>query len=279
MVTVRSVDTLQKVNAVKLPDDLPTPISSVIWSPSSTDILVCAADQIHVFSLSDPSNRATVLNTGSAGKSPVIRFGARDTEVLLWAAFGLKLSIFDLSTATAVELPSPKFYQATSASRGLALRPDTAHIALLTRASGKDLISIHHPTTRQVQRSWHPDSIDAQGLVWTPDGQWLLLWDSPAHGHRLLLYTADGQLFRSLGASTLSPEPDADLATGIKLCRLSPNAELCAVGDYSKVIAVIGTKTWRLNMRLLHPTTIVPKDTMQVRSKQSTPPAVDLARP
>lgn len=267
-VTIRSVDSLQTANSVKLPTDLPGPVSSLIWSPSSSKILVAAADQIHVFSVSpsDSPQHATILNTGFSGaKPPVIRFGARDTEVLVWSPFGLKLAIFDLSTSKAVELTSPKFFQSTSATRGLSLRPDTAHLALLTRVGGKDLVSIHHPTTRQIQRSWYPDTTDAQGLVWTPDGRWLLLWESPAHGHRLLLYTADGQHFRSLGPSTLSPEPDADLEPGIKLCRLSPNAEWCAVCDHSRGVAILGTQAWRLSMRLLHPITIVPKDTMQVR--------------
>lgn len=264
-ITIRSIDTLQTVNAVKLPADLPGPVSAMIWAPSSSKILVSAAEQVHVLSISDSSYHATVSNTGSAGSKPLfLQFGARDTEVLVWSAFGLKLAVFDLSTSTAVELSNPKFYQSASASRGFSLRSDTAHLALLTRVGGKDIVSIHDPTTRQVQRSWHPDTVDAQGLTWTPDGQWLLLWESPAHGHRLLLYTADGQLFRSLGPPSLSSEPDADLEPGIRLCRLSPNAELCALCDHSRRVAVLGTQAWRVGMTLLHPSTIVPKDTVQV---------------
>lgn len=173
--------------------------------------------------------------------------------------------MFDLSTSKAAEVNNPKFYLPASVSRGFSIRPHTAHLALLTRASGKDVVSIHHPINRQVQRSWHPDTVDAQGLAWTPDGNWLLVWESSAHGHKLLLYTSDGQFFRAIGASTLVGGQDAELEPGIKVCRSSPDAALCAIGDHSRTVAVLGTQTWRDGLRLLHPTSITPRDTLQVR--------------
>lgn len=241
-------------------------MSDLLWSPSSSKILVAAGDQIKVLSARDSSFCATIRNpVASSGKRPFIQFGARDSEVLICAPFGLKFIIFDLATSTAAEVNNPKFYLPSSAPRGFTLRPDTAHLALLTRVNGKDMVSIHHPSTRQVQRSWYTESVDAQGLTWTPDGRWLLLWESPAHGHRLLLYTADGQLLRSIGTSSFANEQDAELAPGIKSCQLSPNAELCAVGDYSRTVGILSTAGWRDKMRLLHPTTIIPRDTLQVR--------------
>jgi WD40 repeat protein len=201
---------------------------------------------------------------GGSGKSLLVKFGARDAEILIYAAFGLKLVIFDLSTSKAVEINNPKLYLPSSISRGLSFQPHTQHLALLTRASGRDVVSIHHPVTRQIQRSWYPDTADAQGLTWTPDGNWLLLWESPAHGHKLLLYTPDGQFFRSIGASNLAGGDDADLEPGIKLCSLSPDSALCAVGDYSRGVRILNTRTWRTGLSLLHPTTLVPKDTLQV---------------
>lgn len=192
-------------------------------------------------------------------------FGAIDSEVIVCSPFGLKFVVFDLSTSRGVEINNPKFHLTSNVAQGFDFRPKTAHLALLTRASGKDVVSIHHPKTRKIQRSWYPDTIDAQGLSWTPDGQWLLLWESSAHGHKLLLYTPDGELFRSIGPSTLSGGPDADLEPGIKLCRPSPDATLCAVGDHSRSVGILGTKNWRECLRLLHPTTIIPRDTLQVR--------------
>lgn len=198
------------------------------------------------------------------GKSLLMQFGARDAEILIYAPLGLKVVVLDLSTSKAMEINGPKFYLPSSSPRGLSFQPHTRHLALLTRASGRDVVSIHHPSTRQIQRSWYPETTDAQGLAWTPDGNWLLIWESPAHGHKLLLYTPDGQFFRSIGASSLVGGDDADLEPGIKLCSLSPDSALCAVGDHSRAVRVLDARTWRADLSLVHPTTLVPKDTLQV---------------
>ncbi|PNY25881.1 WD repeat-containing protein WRAP73 [Tolypocladium capitatum] len=271
-ISVRSTVTLRLVNVVKLPPELSGSAPGFLWAPSSSKLLVSATDQIHIFSAVDSSFHAAIRNPASAGgKAPVIFFGARDTEVLAFSAFGLKLAILDLSTSKAVEIGNPKFHHPSSASKGLSIRPGTGHLALLTRVGGKDIVSVHDPATRQVERCWCPETIDGQGLSWTRDGQWLLLWESPAQGRRLFLYTPDGQHFRTIGASTRSrgqswnADPDPDLEPGIKVCQLSPNAALCAIGDHGRGVAVLSTQTWRETLRLLHPSTIVPRDTLQVR--------------
>ncbi|KAI9166913.1 WD repeat-containing protein [Paramyrothecium foliicola] len=268
--TIRSLQSLQTTNVVKIPSDLSGPVTSLLWSPSSTKVLIASADQIHVFSINDPSYHAVVRNPvpSAGGKPPLVQFGAVDTEVLVCSTFGLKLIICDLRTGMAVDIGNPKFYNVLSFARGYSLRPATAHLALLTRVGGKDMVSVHHPQTRQVQRSWSPETHDAQAVVWTPDGRWLLLWESPAHGRRILLYTPDGQLFRVLEAKNICPGEDADLEAGIKLCNISPDTTLCAVCDHSRRVTLLSTETWRNRMQLVHPSTIVPKDTLQVWQEQ-----------
>ncbi|POR34842.1 WD repeat-containing protein WRAP73, partial [Tolypocladium paradoxum] len=272
-ISIRSTATLRLVNVVRLPAELTGRVSAFLWAPSSSKVLVSTVDQIQVFSAVDSSFHGTIRNPASAGgKAPVIHFGARDTEVLACSAFGLNLAILDLSTSKVVEIGNPKFHHPSSASRGFSIHPGTGHLALLTRVGGKDIVSIHDPATRQVKRSWCPETIDGQGLSWTRDGQWLLLWESPAQGRRLFLYTPDGQRFRTIGDSILpqgqpsNAEPDLEL--GIKTCQLSSNAELCAIGDHSRGVAVFSTQTWRETMSLLHPSTIVPRDTLQVWQEQ-----------
>ncbi|KAF5018868.1 hypothetical protein F66182_9160 [Fusarium sp. NRRL 66182] len=239
------------------------------WAPSSSRILIASADQIHVLSINDPSFHVTIRNPSpGGGKQAVVQFGAHDNEVFACAAFGLKFSIFDLSTSKAIEISNPKFYLPSSALRGFSVRHQTSHLAILTRTGGRDAVSIHHPRTRQVLRSWYPETVDAHGLTWTPDGQWLLLWEAPAHGHKLVLYTPDGECFRSIGASSIAGGQDVELETGIKHCSLSPDALLCAVGDGSRTVGVLNTQTWRDGLKLSHPTTIVPKDTIQVWQEQ-----------
>ncbi|PTB65270.1 hypothetical protein BBK36DRAFT_1204708 [Trichoderma citrinoviride] len=244
-----------------------TSLPPLLWAPSSSKVLICSADQLDVFGTLESSNfHATVRHYTSliGGKPSLVQFGARDTELLIWSASGLKLVVVDVCSSAVVEIAGPKFHQATSAPRGLSVHPATGHLALLARSGGRDIISLHNPVDRQVVRSWFPETLDAQGLSWTPDGKWLLLWESAVYGHRLLIHTPDGQHFRSLTASNLLKGPDADLELGIRICQLSPNAEICAIGDYSRDVCILQTHSWRARMRLSHPATIVPKDTLQV---------------
>lgn len=249
-----------------------TSLSPLLWAPSSSKILIRSADQLDVFgALHHTEFHATVRNYISlvGGKPSLIQFGARDTELLIWSASGLKLVVVDVCGSGAVEIASSKFHQATSASRGLSVRPETGHLALLARSGGRDIVSLHHPVDRQVLRSWFPETLDAQGVSWTPDGKWLLLWESAVHGHRLLIHTSDGQHFRTITAYNLLKGPDAELELGIRVCQLSPNAETCAIGDYSRDVSILQTHSWRAQMRLTHPATIVPKDTLQVSHEYS----------
>lgn len=264
-IVIRSTETLQTLNAVKLPSDLSGPILTLLWSPSSTKILVSTPDQIHVLSALDSSSHAVVRNPVSGSAKPShIQFGNNDTEVFVFSPFGLKLLIFNLISSKGSEISSPKFHLPSTAARSFSLRPGTGHLALLTRVGGRDIISIHPPGTRELQRSWSPETIDAQALAWSPDGQWLLLWESAAHGWHLLLYTPDGQLVRTIGEAHDVSNEDANLQPGIRVCQFSPNAPSVAVGDHSRSVAILNTTTWRHSIRLVHPSTISPSDTLQV---------------
>ncbi|PFH55386.1 hypothetical protein XA68_18439 [Ophiocordyceps unilateralis] len=269
--SVRSVASLRLVRVAKLATASDGPINNLVWAPSSAKVLVSTSLQIHVFSAADLAFHASAhISASPAGKPAAVFFGSRDTEVLVCSA--LNFSVLNLTTSEIVEISSPKFYQPSTAERGFCLRPGTGHLALLTRAGGKDLVSLHHPATRQVQGSWAPDTVDAQGLAWTPDGRWLLLWDSPAHGHRLSVYTADGQHFRTVDATSLSlghcSASEKALELGVKACQPSPNSDMCAIGDYSRGVTLLNTRWWRQIMRLLHPSAIIPSDTVQVWQEQ-----------
>ncbi|OAA43143.1 WD40 domain-containing protein [Metarhizium rileyi] len=273
-ITVRSTETLQTVHVVKLSPEFTGPISNLTWAPSSSRLLVSVGEDIQVFAACDSSFHATIHSPAApvGGKLPMVRFGTRDSEVLACAPFGMKFSIFDTTTSKVVEISNPKFYHPTSASRSFSLRPDTGHLLMLTRVCGKDMVSIHHPLTRQVTRSWYPDTIDAQGIQWTPDGQWIVLWESPAQGSQLLVYTGDGQHFRTLDTCSLRPDSATDLESdtqsGIKSCQLSSNAELCVTGDHGRGVSVLQVGMWRSVMRLLHPSVISPRETLQVWQEQ-----------
>lgn len=265
---MREIKSLHIIKQLSLPRDFTGPVLSFQWSPSSRLVLVASVLDIHVLSLLDEDFHATIRNPVPPAAKPVyIGFGASDTSVCVCASLGLKFIIFDLKSSKAVEVASPKFHTATSVRNGFCFRPKTQHLTLISRTSGKDLISIHHPETSELQRSWYPDTVDAQGLLWSPDGQWLVIWESAAHGHKVLFYTPDGNLFKSWTGPQPLTAADADvpLGPGVRLVEFSADAAKVAIGDSSRRVCIISMASLSESLRLSHPSSIVPTDTLQVR--------------
>lgn len=272
VVNIRQVESLQIINVIKLPQDMTGPILGFRWSPTSQRILVAVEDQIHVFSaLQDNPFHADIRNPTPPGARPAfVDFDPSGSRVFICSSFGLKFSVFDLQTLKASEISNPKFFSGATASRGFSVRRGTRHLALLTRSAGKDMVSIHSSSTLDVLRSWSPDTIDAQGLVWSPDGQWLVVWESAGQGHKVLFYTPDGHVFRTWMGPQGPDAEDRRLGAGVKAVQFSPDAKLLAAGDSTRYIYIINMESVSEGMRLQHPAIVEPRDTLQVR--RWTPP-------
>lgn len=267
--SIRSTRCLQIIRVINLPHELAhLVISWFLWSPSSARILVGSAELLRVYSVADSKFSAVIAHPGSVTKVSFVTFGANDDEICIFSDFGLKLSIFNLKNSKSVDINSPKFYHPGVAARGISHRPHTAHIALLTRNGGKDVISIHAQDSLDVVRSWCSDTIDAQGVMWSVDGRWLGVWESASQGHRILIYTADGYLFKSWnGPSSISNEDiDSALGAGVKLLEWS--GDLIAVGDYSRRVTILSSPALAESMSLLHPAAIKPAGSLQIWQEQ-----------
>ncbi|KAI0199668.1 hypothetical protein F4808DRAFT_451289 [Astrocystis sublimbata] len=265
-IVVRSIASLSIIRTLKLPPDVSCAVTAFVWSPSSTRVLVAVADRFHVFSAPSGDFHGLVqIPQPLAPKPAFVTFGATDDEVCVFSPFGIKLTTVNLASSKAVEINNPKFFNAAAASRGYSFRPGTRHLALLTRTTGKDMVSIHPAGTRELQRSWCPDTVDAQGLAWTPDGRWLVVWDSPAHGTRVLLCTHDGHVFRDWrGDISSSAFGDMDqYGPGVKLLAFSPNGRYTAVTAGSNRISILNDRLVEA-VRLQHVTTVEPKQTLQI---------------
>ena len=279
-----SAETLQTVEVIPLPfdDRQHDQVCAFAWSDSSSRVLVALPELVHVFCVWDPEYHAVVrLPAITAGAKPtLVRFGARDTELCVCTGFGLKLAIFDLAASRSVEIANPKIYQVSLVSRGISFRPGTGHLAVLTRSEGKDIISIHHPATRNVQASWHPDTVDAQSIEWTPDGRWLVVAESASQGKKLLLFAPDGSLFRSWPgvASIATPDNDSridDMIAGIRHLHLK--GTLLSICDHSRRITILDSTMGSEIMVLTHPTVIRVKDTTLQVSRPSKLTASSIA--
>ncbi|KAI1196648.1 hypothetical protein F5X97DRAFT_205775 [Nemania serpens] len=269
-IVVRSVASLAIVRTIKLASDLSSGVTSFAWSPSSARVLVAVADRFHIFSAPGGDFHAVVqIPQSLAPKSAFVDFGATDDEVCVFSSLGIKLTVVNVVSSKAVEINNPKFSGPVSAPRGCSFRSSTHHLALLTRTAGRDIISIHSADTREIQRSWYPDTVDAQGLAWTPDGRWLVVWESPAHGTRVLFCTHDGHVFKDWrGDYPHSSLGDMDqYGPGVKALAFSPNGRYTAVADGSSRIFVLNDR-FMGEALFNHIPTIEPRETLQIWQEQ-----------
>ncbi|PQE19550.1 wd40 domain-containing protein [Rutstroemia sp. NJR-2017a BVV2] len=271
---IRETRSLEVARAITLPPELTTSTVTFVWSPSSNRVLVASADTIRVFSPVDHRFSATITSpTSGTTKTTFICFGGSDDEVCVFTEFGLKLTVFNLATSRAAEIPSPKLFTPATAAKGISHRPRSGNLALLTRSAGKDVISIHKPGSLEVIRSWTPETIDAQGLAWSPDGRWIAVWESAAQGHKVLIYTADGHLYKLWGGSAhiIEEDKDSDLGAGVKTIEWSQTGKHIAIGDHGQRIVLLAAPAFAESMVLSHSSSIRPSDTLHVWQEQILP--------
>lgn len=165
-----------------------------------------------------------------------------------------------------MDIGSPKLFTPATAAKGISHRPRSGNLALLTRSGGKDVISIHKTGSLEVLRSFIPETIDAQGMAWSPNGKWIAVWESAGQGHKLLVYTADGHLYKQWNGPTPVSEEEKDIAlgAGIKSVEWSQTGAHIAIGDYSSRVVLLAAPAMSESMALSHVPSVKPTDTLHV---------------
>lgn len=173
--------------------------------------------------------------------SLAVDFGADETEVLVFHAWNTKLSVHSLETGRSSVIKTPKFAH----HLGFGYRPKTRQLAILLKPETSDLLTVHEPRSYELVNRTVLPTIDAQGLKWSPDGKWIAIWDIASAGTKVLVFTADGQLFRTYsGPSGL----DDSFDLGVKQIEWSPAphqgiSETLAVGKVNGNIDLLRTRT------------------------------------
>ncbi|RDW84717.1 hypothetical protein BP6252_02307 [Coleophoma cylindrospora] len=279
--SIRSTRSLEILHTRALPADFSNSIAWFFWSDSSDRLLVASSDLIKVYSASDPQFKANIVNpTSGTVKITHVSFGSSDNEVNVLSEFGLKLTVFNLLTSKSVDINSPKFFNTNVAIRGLCYRPGTSNLTLLTRSGGKDILSIHARETLEVVRSWSLETVDAQGVSWSPDGRWLAVLESAGQGHKIFFYTADRYLYKVWnGPMPMTEEDrDIDLGAGVKFLEWSATGAHIAVGDYSKRVTILAIPSFSEIMSFQHVPSLRPKETLQIWLEQVSPQNGAMAR-
>lgn len=222
--------------------------------PQSTRLLYATtdSDSVYIYDTTDPSFLATISN-GSGGLGPIsyADFGFDDTEVMVWTGLGASICVWSIDTGRMIaKLDDPKFFlSGASVAKGCGWRTSTDEsgvlkrdfFALLTRDGPQDVITLWHSTgsSYEVVKSWKPDTIDAQGIKWSPSGRWLATWDSAALGYKVLIMTAEGQLLRTYRSDHYWNEELEGL--GVRSVECDGEGYWLAVAGYAENVTLLNT--------------------------------------
>lgn len=171
-----------------------------------------------------------------------VDFGGSENEIIVFHNWNTKMTIYSFSSERNIVIKSPKLAHPL----GYGYRPKTRQFAILLKPETSDILTVHeYQSYGLINRTVLP-TIDAQGLKWSPDGKWIAVWDVAIAGTKVLIFTADGQLFRTY-TNTSGPEDEND--TGVRQIEWSPalghsaTSEILAVSKVNGNIDLLRTRT------------------------------------
>lgn len=246
--------TNEVIQTIQLPQDFVTRCRFFQWfgpyeAPSNTfreqesgklnlpagRILLADNDAVRIYDVADSKWQAVIDKAaGSSGRIADVSFGHTEDEVLVFSDFGVKLTIWSLITRRAVEIRDPKYMVHCHG-----YRPWTGHLAILTRPAAQDILMLLNPKTYELVRSAELPTIDCQEISWSPDGNWIAIRDVASAGYKVLIYTADGHLYKFCYSKNIL----SDISLGVKEMQWSPSGGVLAIGDNNDHVELFSKDT------------------------------------
>lgn len=263
---LRSSSNGQILRTISLEASFASRCAHIHWYPGkaspvkpSARMLLADVDTVHVYDALEESYHAKIACASDTGRISHVEFGCSEDEVLVFADFNIKLTIWSLSTSCGVEIRDPKYaslghFPSRDTGHfhgdcGHSFRAETGHLAILARSETKDVVMVLGEN-RALEASWATGMVDAKGVKWSPDGRWLVIWEASAVAYLLSIYTADGQLYTNIAP----PQPEADLSLGVSGVVWDLDRWLLVAGVGGEV-SIYGTKTVTLPL-IMNPSNI-----------------------
>ena len=112
-------------------------------------------------------------------------------------------------------------------------------MAILTRLAAQDNLMLLSPGNHELITSLELPTVDAKEVSWSLDGCWLAIRDAASSGHKVLVYTADGHLFKTYNGAGYAE----NIGLGVKRLAWSPSNGILALGDYSDNVIILSKNT------------------------------------
>ncbi|OZJ04786.1 hypothetical protein BZG36_01828 [Bifiguratus adelaidae] len=213
-----------------------TPIQYLAWSPDS-EFVVTLSYKHHSLEVWNVRQSEWVGKLEDAVGGVVgVRFAPNSRCLLIWAEDLLRINIWDLSTRAMCYIQHPKH----GPEKGFVIRPDKKYAAL-AEARDKDWIGIYRTDDWSLIKQFPADTNNLEHLSWSPDGQYLAVWDN-CTDYTLLIYKPDGILLTRYIPHRANTTPS--LGLGIKHVIWSPTGQYVAVSSYDGVLRLLETVWW-----------------------------------
>lgn len=198
-------------------------------------ILLADDDTVRVYDTNDPAWHAVIEKAaGNLGKIAEVAFGHTADEVVVLSDFGVKLTIWSLLTSRGVEVRDPKYIV-----KCYHHRPRTGHLAILTRPTAQDVLMLLQPGSHELVKNVELPTVDSQEVAWGPDGNWLAITDTASSGYKVLIYTADGHLYKTISHSM----DTVDISLGVRCMQWNPFTKTLLIGDNNDSIVIFSNNS------------------------------------
>ncbi len=172
------------------------------------------------------------------GKLSYATFVFDADRVLVLFEMGANGSIISLTRPHRDDLPNVKF----NSDRAIAVSPDGRSLAMLLRTKGQDQVTVLGLKEQdvQVQATFNTHTNDAQGLIWSPDGDPVIaVHDSATYGLKMLFFSALGHPLKRFDIFAFDDSSNA-LGLGITNQRwvAAASGTVLAVADGDKRVLV-----------------------------------------
>uniref|UniRef100_UPI00358FE037 WD repeat-containing protein WRAP73 isoform X1 n=2 Tax=Myxine glutinosa TaxID=7769 RepID=UPI00358FE037 len=234
-VVVREVRTLHITHTFSCLDLM----NQLEWSADSL-FLLCSMHRravVQVWSLEEPEWHCKI-NEGSAGLVHSC-WGPDGRHILNTTEFHLRITVWSLCSKSVSYIRYPK-----TCAKGVDFTQDGQYMALAERRNCKDFVSVFACQDWQLLKHFATDTEDLAGLIWSPNGCVLCIWEASTE-YKVLVYSADGRVLFTYSAYSW--------ALGVKAVAWSPSSQFLAVGSYDEKVRVFCDVTWQKIDELSHP--------------------------
>ncbi|WWC88231.1 uncharacterized protein L201_003136 [Kwoniella dendrophila CBS 6074] len=224
-------------------------IDSIEWSEDGLHILVfsLSAKTAWVFGLASEGDGESgeIAKIGGEGVEGLfqVEWGQAGKQVLAWSDYGLRISVYDLTTGITRIIQNPKSHlQCHTYS------PDNRYMAIAEKHLGKEYIGIYDVIdTYHLVRHFQLSTTDVQGLSWSLCGRYIAAWDSSL-SYSMYIHSPIGPLLTHFthNSPTFSPiSSTEDPGLGIRTVTWAPGGRWLAIGGWDGKVRIIESEGWR----------------------------------